>query len=133
MEWFRTLYPALHDSQLIAIRHGWSDLAWALAEALWAYYANSSRDRDAATVYRAALGAADDPKAMSQLSALLAMCLLKTGDLVEADQVLERAMDGDDDPVLTGILTLRLFEAHGAVVDAERVHRVLGVSEADGH
>lgn len=97
MEWFRTLYPALHESVLIAARHGWSDLAWILAEALWAYYANASRSREAATCYRAALAVADGPIAVGHLSSLLGMCLIDTGDCVEAGQILDRGLEAVDD------------------------------------
>lgn len=94
MEWFRTLYPVLHRSLLVTSRQQrHTDLTWALAEALWAYYANTSQYGDAAEAYRAARAVADGPHAEAHLSSLLAMCLTRIGGFDEAEQVLDQAME----------------------------------------
>jgi tetratricopeptide (TPR) repeat protein len=93
MEWFRTLHPALQDSVRIAARHRWSDLTWALVEALWAYFANTAQDREAAACFRTALAVADDPIAIGQLSSMLGMSLLKTEEFGEAGTVLDHGLE----------------------------------------
>ncbi|GAB4006153.1 hypothetical protein GCM10029992_56030 [Glycomyces albus] len=111
MEWLRGRHTALEAVVHIAALHGWTDEAWALAEALWAFYANANRPDRAAACYRDALSAATDPKAVAQLSSMLASNLVLTGDHVEAEQVLERglaAVDSrrdDDLRALEGTLT----------------------------
>lgn len=92
MEWFRARFSTLQASLRDAARHEWSDLAWSLVEALWAYFANTSRDREAAECYETALAVARTPEAVAHLSALLGMCLLRLGRLDEADVRLGRAM-----------------------------------------
>lgn len=92
MEWFRTLNGSLQDSVRIAARQRWSDTAWILAEALWAHFANTARDRDAADCFRTALAVAEGPIALAHLSSMLGMCLLKTGDLAEAGTVLDQGL-----------------------------------------
>lgn len=94
IEWFRTLYPVLHRSLLVTAKQRLhTDLTWALAEALWAFYANASRYEDAAEAYRAARAVADGPHAEAHLSSLLAMCLIRIGGFDEAEQVLDHAME----------------------------------------
>lgn len=92
MEWLRGRYSALEAVVHVAALHGWSDEAWALAEALWAFYANANRPDRAAGCYRDALSAATDPKAIAQLSSMLASNLVLTGEHVEAEQTLERGL-----------------------------------------
>lgn len=92
MEWFRSLHTSLQDSVRIAARQGWSDMAWTLAEALWAYFANTAQDRDAAACFRTALAVARDPIAHAHLSSMLGMCLLKTEDFAEAGTVLDQGL-----------------------------------------
>ncbi|MEU5154126.1 AAA family ATPase [Glycomyces sp. NPDC021274] len=92
MEWFRSLHTALQDSLRIAARHRWSDMTWALAEALWAYFANTAQDREAAACFRTALAVADGPVAVAHLSSMLGMCLIKTEAFAEAGTVLDRGL-----------------------------------------
>jgi tetratricopeptide (TPR) repeat protein len=92
MAWFRALHSTLQDLVHVATRHRWSDLSWALVEALWAYFANTAQDREAAACFRAALAIADGPIPVAHLSSLLGMCLLKTEDFAEAGTVLDRGL-----------------------------------------
>lgn len=93
MEWYRALYPALRDSLDVATKQCWPDLAWALAEALWAYYANASVDHEAARMYEAVLGVTADPVARAQLNSMLAMCRTKIGDETGAEQAVDSGLD----------------------------------------
>lgn len=93
MEWYRTLYPALCDSLDVAAKQRWPDLAWALAEALWAYYANASLDHEAARTYESVLAVTADPVARAQLNSMLAMCRTKTGDETGAERAVGDGLD----------------------------------------
>ncbi|WP_026930621.1 hypothetical protein [Glycomyces tenuis] len=93
MEWYRTLYPALCDFLKVATEQHWPDLAWALAEALWAYYANAALDHEAAKQYEAVLGITADPVARAQLNSMLAMCLTKCGNETEAELAVDDGWD----------------------------------------
>ncbi|WP_030157284.1 hypothetical protein [Glycomyces sp. NRRL B-16210] len=92
MEWLRTLYAALSVSVEIAADRLWTDEAWALAEALWAYFSNANRYREAVKCYRSALAVADGPAVEAQLSALLGLSLIGCEEYVEAGQVLDRGL-----------------------------------------
>lgn len=93
LEWFRTLHSALSVSVRIAAEHRWSAEAWALAEALFAYFTNAKQHREAVDCYRSALAVAASPAAEAQLSALLGLGLIGVGDPIEAEQVLARGLD----------------------------------------
>lgn len=94
-QWFRKERRNLVSLVGLAAQQQWHFEAWALAEALWAYFTTGGQYEDAEYVYRVAAeaaGADENPAAQIRMTLLLGQTLTDARRFTEAAQVLADAL-----------------------------------------
>lgn len=116
LTWFRANHIALSAAIRMAALHSWNDEAWALAEAMWAFYTNVPHPEEAAHCYEEAVAATTRPLDRARMLLFLGRVRLDLGRFADAEGALRESLalasEGKDGELVESATALLGRAAH---------------------
>ncbi|THV29996.1 tetratricopeptide repeat protein [Glycomyces paridis] len=91
LAWLQANHAALHAAIRMAVLHAWNGEAWALAEAMWAFYVNVPYPEEAERVYEAGVAATNRPADRARMLLFLGRVRLDLGEYESAEAALDES------------------------------------------
>ncbi|WP_168801635.1 tetratricopeptide repeat protein [Glycomyces buryatensis] len=110
LAWFQANHTALYTAIQMAVLHDWNEEAWALAEAMWAFFNNVSYPEEAERCYQIAVEATTQPVDRARMLLFLGRVRLELAKYRDAEAVLREshslAVEADDLELIESSLAL---------------------------
>ncbi|WP_199037942.1 tetratricopeptide repeat protein [Glycomyces salinus] len=139
LAWFQANHTTLDAAVRMAAAHGWGEVAWAIAEAMWAFFNNVPYPEEAERCYETAVGAVATPIDRARMLLFLGRTRLDLGKFEKAEaalhESLETATDEGDRQLIGSAIELLGRAGHWQGRYAEAIadyERALEIAEADG-
>lgn len=91
--WFRSNHTALYTAIRMAALHDWNEEAWALAEAMWAFFVNVPYPEEAERCYEVAVESTRRPVDRARMLLFLGRARLDLGKYSDAEAALQESRD----------------------------------------